>query len=208
MVTAFLNPKIDRKHVYMVLPPGLEWLDPRFPPFSIVLLLKALYGLKQAPRLWYNEINRFLLSIGLRQSLTDPNLYVGSGVLLLLYVDDIILVHTFPTGGETTKRQLLEKYKMTDLGKACRFLGVEIHQGAEGISLCQGDYIRKVLQRFSMEGCHGALNPMDPNVRLSNENCEDKRVTDHKQYLSIVGSLMYAALGTRPVLSYCVTALS
>ena len=53
MVTAFLNPKIDRKHVYMVLPPGLEWLDPRFPPFGIVLLLKALYGLKQAPRLWY-----------------------------------------------------------------------------------------------------------------------------------------------------------
>ena len=59
-----------------------------------------------------------------------------------------------------------------------------------------------------MEGCHGALSPMDPNVRLSNENCEDKRVTDHKQYLSIVGSLMYAALGTRPDLSYCVTALS
>ena len=208
VVTAFLNPKIDREHVYMVLPPGLEWLDPRFSPSGIVLLLKALYGLKQAPRLWYDEINRFLLSIGLRQSPTDPNLYVGSGVLLLLYVDDIILVHTSPNGGEPTKRQLLEKYKMTDLGKACRLLGVEIYQGIEGISLCQGDYIRKVLRRFGMQGCHGVHSPMDPNVCLNNEKCEDKRVPDHKQYLSMVGSLMYAALGTRPDLSYCVTALS
>lgn len=44
VVTAFLNPKIDKGHVYMILPPGLEWLDPRFSPFSVVLLLKALYG--------------------------------------------------------------------------------------------------------------------------------------------------------------------
>ena len=57
IIMAFLNPRIDREHVYMTLPPGLKWLDPRFPPLGIVLLLKALYGLKQAPRLWYEEIN-------------------------------------------------------------------------------------------------------------------------------------------------------
>ena len=53
VVTAFLNLRIDRENVYVNLPPGLEWLDPRFSPLSVVLLLKALYGLKQAPRLWY-----------------------------------------------------------------------------------------------------------------------------------------------------------
>ena len=49
---------------------------------------------------------------------------------------------------------------------------------------------------------------MDPNVQLNNTACEDKLVSDRKRYLSMVGSLMYAALGTRPDLSYCVTALS
>lgn len=49
VVTAFLNPRIDREHVYMHLPPGLEWLDPRFSQVEVVVLLKALYGLKQAP---------------------------------------------------------------------------------------------------------------------------------------------------------------
>ena len=208
VVTAFLNPQLDRDNVYMTLPPGMEWLDSRFSPFGVVLLLKALYGLKQAPRLWYEEINRFLLSIGLRQSSTDPNLYIGTGVLLLLYVDDIILAHTTPGGGLSVKRQLLGKYKMSDLGVARRFLGLEIHQTSAGISLCQEEYILKVLRRFRMESCHAALSPMDPNVRLNNTKCEDRQVTNHKGYLSIVGSLMYAALGTRPDLSYCVTALS
>ena len=208
VVTAFLNPKIDREHVYMLLPPGLDWLDPRFSAISVVLLLKALYGLKQAPRLWYEEINRFLLSIGLLQSKTDPNLYIGPGVLLLLYVDDIIVAHTLPNGADAVKIQLQQRYKMTDLGRAKRFLGIEISQTPDGISLCQREYVQKVLRRFRMERCHSALTPMVPNVRLSNTICEDKAVTDRKGYLSMVGSLMYAALGTRPDLSYCVTALS
>ena len=208
VVTAFLNPKIDRDNVYMHLPPGMEWLDSRFTAFAVVLLLKALYGLKQAPRLWYEAINRFLLSIGLQQSATDPNLYIGPGVLLLLYVDDILLAHVTPNGGDPIKQRLLGEYKMTDLGRARRFLGVEISQTNSGISLCQQEYVQKILRRFRMENSYDALCPMDPNVRLGNLTCEDKQVTDPKRYLSMVGSLMYAALGTRPDLSYCVTALS
>ena len=208
VVTAFLNPALDRDNVYMRLPPGMEWLDPRFSPMGVVLLLKALYGLKQAPRLWYEDINRFLLSIGLQQSSTDPNLYIGAGILLLLYVDDIILAHTTPGAGSLVKRQLLERYKMSDLGEARRFLGLEIHQTPAGISLGQQEYILKVLRRFGMENCHNAPSPMDPNVRLNNTKCEDRQVPNQHGYLSIVGSLMYAALGTRPDLSYCVTPLS
>ena len=104
VVTAFLNPKIDWDNVYMCLPPGVDWLDPRFPLQGIVLLLKALFGLKQAPCMWYDEINKFLLSIGLKRSPTDPNLYIGLGVLLLLYVDDIVLVHTLPEGGTESSK--------------------------------------------------------------------------------------------------------
>lgn len=123
-------------------------------------------------------------------------------------MDDIIIAHTVANGGEPVKRQLLRKYKMTDLGTARKYLGIEIHQSSDGISLCQQEYANKVLRRFRMENSHDALSPMDPNVRLTNTHCEDKPVLDRRLYLSIVGSLMYAALGTRPDLSFCVTALS
>jgi hypothetical protein len=94
VVMAFLNPKIDNDNIYMDLPDGMDWVDERTPKGAKVCLLKALYGLKQSPCLWYQAINTFLLSLGLKQSSADPNLYVKDGVLLLLYVDDILIVNT------------------------------------------------------------------------------------------------------------------
>src|SRR5258705_7229734 len=88
VVTAFLNPKIDRNDIYMDLPEGVEWLDPRLVGCRSLRLLKALYGLKQAPRLWFEDIRAFLLSLGFTGCEEDLNLYIKNGVMLLLYVDD------------------------------------------------------------------------------------------------------------------------
>jgi len=44
-------------------------------------------------------------------------------------------------------------------------------------------------------------------VDLANTNCEDK-LANRKEYLSIVSSLIYAALGTRPDITFSDTALS
>ena len=49
VVTIFLDPKVDRDEVYMQLPEGIEWLDPRLNPQGL-RLLKAINGLKQSPR--------------------------------------------------------------------------------------------------------------------------------------------------------------
>jgi hypothetical protein len=48
VVTAFLNPEIDKDNVYMVLPKELEWINQRLAETTTVRLKKALYGLKQA----------------------------------------------------------------------------------------------------------------------------------------------------------------
>jgi len=41
-------PKIGKDNIYLAMPPGIEWIDKRLNPTSIVRLPKALYGLKQA----------------------------------------------------------------------------------------------------------------------------------------------------------------
>lgn len=51
------------------------------------------------------------------------------------------------------------------------------------------------------------VSPMDPNVNRNNNQCEDK-LADTQLYHSMVGSLMYAALGTCPDLAFCVASLS
>jgi len=52
-----------------------------------------------------------------------------------------------------------------------------------------------------------AKSPLDPQTDLANTHCEDKPA-NRKEYLSMVGSLMYAALGSRPDIAFSVTALS
>ena len=52
-----------------------------------------------------------------------------------------------------------------------------------------------------------AKPPPDPQTDLANIQCEDK-LANRKEYLSKVGSLMYAALGSRLDIAFCVTALS
>ena len=117
-------------------------------------LNKALYDLKQAPLLWHATINMFLLSIGCIRAHADENLYLRSGVFLLLYVDDTQIFYppSASKAAEDLKAALKKEYKMTALGKAKQLLGFEIERHDYGaISLGQSKYIRTILKRIGMD---------------------------------------------------------
>jgi hypothetical protein len=63
-----------------------------------------------------------------------------------------------------------------------------------------------MVELFRMENAHGCISPMDPHIKLKNEQCEDYPAEKHL-YQSIFCSFMYAALGTYPNIAYCITAL-
>jgi hypothetical protein len=107
----------------------------------------------------------------------------------------------------TIKEQLQQKYKMKDLGTAQRFLDIEINRTNGVTSIHQKDYINTVLERFAMKNARIISSPMDLDIDLSNFTCQDK-TADKDQYMSLIGSLMYIALATRPDIAYAVTALS
>jgi hypothetical protein len=211
VVTAFLNPKIDRDNIYMEMPLGIDWLvsTGSVSTGTALILRKALYGLKQAPRLWYEDIDGYLQSIGFQQSAEDPNLYLQPGVLLVLYVDDLLIAYNGKEGhGYQIKELLQKKYKMCDLGAVKRFLGIEIERSEDGgFSICQQGYINTIIRRFGLMDAKPAKSPLDSQADLANTHCEDKPA-NRKKYLSMVGSLMYAALGSRPDIAFSVTALS
>ena len=58
-------------------------------------LLKSLYGLKQAPKQWHEKFDRSLTSVGFVVNEADKCVYYryggGEGVILCLYVDDILI---------------------------------------------------------------------------------------------------------------------
>jgi hypothetical protein len=210
VVTAFLNSEIDADDIYVTLPEG--WPEVLNAAKIIVRLRKALYGLKQAPRLWHDDFNAFLLSLEFTQSLADPNLYLRSdGILILLYVEDISM--SYPEAAAKAaikaKAKLSQKYKITNLGPAHQFHGIEIHRDGSGVSLSQKPYITTILRGFDMEHTHDISTPMDPNVKLDlAKDRGEKELEDITDYQAVMGSPMYAALATRPDISYAVAPLS
>ena len=124
-------------------------------------------------------------------------------------MDNLLIVHNSAEGRGHRIKQLLKKlYKMCDLGTAKRFLGIKIERTKdEGFSICQRGYINIIIRRFGLMDAKPAKSPLNPQTDLANTHCEDKPA-NCKEYLSMVRSLMYAALGSRPDIAFSVTALS
>jgi len=124
-------------------------------------------------------------------------------------VDNLLIAHNSAEGrGHRFKQLLQNKYKMCDLGAAKLFLGIEIKRTKDGgFSICQRGYINTIIRRFGLMDAKLAKSPLDPQTDLANTHCEDK-LANRKEYLSMVGSLMYAALGSRRDIAFSVTTLS
>ena len=218
VVTAFLHPAIHNP-VFMNLPEGIEFLGELPPNTCACYLRKALYGLKQAPRLWYHHINTFLQSIGFKQSANDPNLYLRykllaetsirvPEVVILLYVDDLLISARNIQTIKEVKKLLHTKYRMNDLGQVQQFLGLEVTQTLPNkIQIHQAQFISTVLKRFGMTDCNGVYTPMESGQRLC-LSVETDELTDQGEYQSLIGSLMYLVVGTRPDISFTVATLS
>lgn len=84
-------------------------------------------------------------------------------------------------------------------------LHVKQHPKAKLTTISQEKYIDGILARFNMTACNDAATPMASSFSLARSiEGSNETLADEKEYQQIVGSLMYAMLGSRPDLSYAV----
>jgi hypothetical protein len=117
-------------------------------------LLKSLYGLKQAPKQWHEKFDRTLTYVGFVVNEADKCVYYryggGKGVILCMYVDDILILGTSLDVTKETKDFLSNNFEMKDLVEADVILSIKLlREGNGGITLMQSHYVEKVLSRFS-----------------------------------------------------------
>ena len=65
-----------------------------------------------------------------------------------------------------TERRLASEFEMKDLGMMHYFLGMEVLQNADEISLRQGKYAVEILKRFGMMDFKSMATPMASNLKL------------------------------------------
>lgn len=122
-----------------------------------------------------------------------------------VYVDDLII-----TGGDAAavikfKGEMMKTFRMSDLGLLSYYLGLEVSQGADGITLRQGAYAAKILEKAGLSSCKPSATPMEMKLKLLKEGPTPS--VDATDYRSLIGSLRYLC-NSRPDLAYAVGYLS
>ena len=103
---------------------------------------------------------------------------------------------------------------MKDLGAAKQILGMRITRDRKNrkLTLSQNEYIEKVLKRFNMQNGKLISTPFSSHFKLSKEMCpktqEEMDYMSKIPYASVVGSLMYAMVYTRPDIAHAVGVVS
>ena len=148
--TALLNGDLDEE-VYMKQPEGLLIKNQEH---KVCRLIKSLYGLKQGPKQWHQKFDEVILADGFKINQADKCVYSkfnnsGQGVIICLYVDDMLIFGTSQKEVDATKEFLATKFSMKDLGEVDVILGIKIKREVGGITLTQSHYIEKVVKRFN-----------------------------------------------------------
>jgi hypothetical protein len=163
--TTFLHGELDEE-IYMQQPDGFVIEGQRE---LVCKMLKILYGLKQAPKEWHEKFERSLVSVDFVVNEADRCVYYrfggGEGVILCLYVDDILIFGTSLDMIKEVKDFLSNNFEMKDLGEADVILNIKLkREGNGGVTLLQSHYVKKVLSHFGFSYCQPAPTPYDPSV--------------------------------------------
>ena len=202
--TAFLYGNVEDE-VYVEQPTGYE-----DDANNVCLLNKALYGLEQSPRIWYETLTGFLKSLGFAALSSDLSVFTRAGMIIAIYVDDLLVVGPSKRDIAHVKRSLGNRFDMSDLGHCHQYLGIHVRRdrATRSIYLNQRSYIEKFLQDHDMWDVKTAVTPIDSG-KLCNAPSGYRAPDSLKhRYQRAVGSLMYAMLGTRPDIAFAVSIVS
>jgi hypothetical protein len=165
------------------------------------------------------KFHRFITEQGYSRRHFDHCVYFkklenGSYIILLLYVDEILVAGFNMQDINVLKKKLSNSFAMKDLGATKKILGMRITRDRKNcdLTLSQGEYIEKVLERFRMKNAKPISTPFASHLKLTKEMCpktqEEIEYMSKVPYSSTVGSLIYAMVFTRPDIVHAVGVVS
>lgn len=213
--TAYLYAPLDAD-IYMEVPEGFidlwanrlsaDDLDLLQSGRGVLKVKKSIYGLKQAGRCWHHTIKSFFIEeCGLQPTAVEPCLFVGNDTTVPLYVDDGMVGAPSVAVLEEFFGKFSARFDVKRMGFPRHFLGWSIVKGSDGsITIHQQGYIEKLNSTYG-NGGRPKATPMTADALVdSSPGSPD----DSTAYRGIIGSMMFAAVGTRPDIATVTSILS
>ena len=180
---------------------------------KVYRLRKALYGLKQASLAWNKQADKSLKDLGYTRCLSDTGIYVkienNDINIVILYVDDVLFLGNNKTKLMKIKADFMKKWECRDLGPIKEYLRMDIQRDRKNHTLIidQINYAKKIVERFGQNNSRPTNTPLPVgyNPTLNTGQCTNVQRT---YYQSIIGSLLFLTLGTRPDITHATILMS
>ncbi|CAI7835538.1 unnamed protein product [Closterium sp. NIES-53] len=185
-------------------------------PRDFLKLNKAIYGFKKAPRCWNARLVEALEALGFKVSGCDESLFTTKGeeekVFLLVYVDDILLFSPSVERIKEVQGKLKKTFQCKALGHVGYYLGLHVERDeVKGwLMLHQHKYLAAMGEKYGLEEGRSVETPLPSGFQLHLDE-EEGEVLDNelqRRFQSMVGSLMYASVNTRPDIAFSVSQLA
>jgi len=206
---AFLYGELDEE-IYMEQPEGFHVPGRET---EVLKLLRALYGLKQAGLAWWRMLRESMIELGFEGLVSDTGLFLYKSergfVIAVIYVDDSIFCGPNKALVQEIKQRFMQRWECRDLGDVMEFLCMRITRVGRTVKIDQCAYLETVLQRCGMQDAKTAATPLLAGY-MPEANAQDAAIDPELQsrYQTIIGSLLYLTLGTRPDIAFAVTKMA
>jgi hypothetical protein len=138
---------------------------------------------------------------------SDPCVFINrtTGVIVGLYVDDLLIAAKQLAEIKRFKRKFAEFFKIKDLGEVKRILGIRIirNRKKRTIYLDQSAYLKQMLRQYDMD--HESILPTrTPMVsqKILLRTQEGDELSPRQEYQQRVGSTMHPMVYTRPDIAF------
>ena len=201
----------------MEQPPGFA--HPNKPDW-VMQLMKSIYGMKQASHIWNQTFNLTVTKWGFECLPCEWCVYrrhspMGT-IIFAVHVDNIISMASSPKENDRFKSFLKSQWDISSLGPNKFALGIAVTRdhSRRTITLSQTTKINALVDQFHQHNAHPVDTPMVAGLQLQHP---DKAIlvppevsdwANRTPYRSLIGSLLYLSIATRPDIAYAVGRLS
>ena len=156
--------------------------------------------------------------MGFKKSSSDTAVFYRNTAkeftIIRVAIDDLTITAANEDILHGVKKDLENIFKMKDLREIHWLLNLKIDQNKQAsmIPISHEAYIDSILERFNLQDAKTYSSPLDPNTKLSKDQClnmtEDKKKMEKVPYRQAIRSLMWAAVATRLDIAFSVSLLS